>query len=203
MYAANVHGISKCQQEDWRNHKKNCGKQKIAKKLPGTIHDPFWFQPDVPDGFRHLGGKGDLEVTSIGFGDPARTPTYSAALRRQVSLLTADKKADYFLFDEMDRPVRFEITNSMLKTFFRIARTEALSSDKANTVEGLLELIIKVMGQKPGLSRQGIIAQFAKEYERDVARNLAIIERSREGSGLTTLENMSQAISSFGVPGQR
>ncbi|KAF9459185.1 hypothetical protein BDZ94DRAFT_1057108 [Collybia nuda] len=194
----------RCQREDWRDHKRYCGKEKIAKNLPGTIHDRFWFQPDIPDSLRHLGTGSDtgaVDFASLGFGDPARVQKYSAALRRQVSLLNVDKQADYFLFDERDRPIRFEIQNSLLKTFFRITRTEALSSDNSKTLEGMVEYIIKAMGQKPGLSRKRIIAQFTKEYERDIVVNLAKIERVRGKSGLTVLENMSQGISTFMSPG--
>jgi hypothetical protein len=99
-----------CEKNDWRNHKKHCGKQRIAKKLPGTIHDPNWFQPDVPEEIRldlPSTSNGFDQMASLGFGSPARAALYSAALQRQVALLTVDKMADYFLFDEMDRPIRF------------------------------------------------------------------------------------------------
>lgn len=58
----------------------------------------------------------------------------------------------------------------------------------------MVEYVIKIMGQKPGLSRQRIIAQFAKEYRRDVAGQLENIEH-QSPPGLTTLEYMTRGMS--------
>lgn len=153
----------------------------------------------MPDSIRHMpiASNGGVDMYNLGFGDPANTPSYSAALQRQVSLLTSDREADYFLFDELDRPIRFVVNDPLLKMGFRVVRTEVLSSDTPKGVETLVEYILKVMGQKPGLSRQGIIAQFAKEYRRDVAGMLANHETSQPSSGATLLESMNQGISNF------
>jgi hypothetical protein len=67
-------------------------------------------------------------MASLGFGSPAHAALYSPALQRQVALLTVDKMADYFLFDEMDRPIRFAIKEQMVKMGFRVIRGHALSS---------------------------------------------------------------------------
>ncbi|KAF9459187.1 hypothetical protein BDZ94DRAFT_1312645 [Collybia nuda] len=190
---------AKCQAKDWPNHKKHCGKEKIAKKLPGTIHDPFWFQPDMPDGLRNIpiNDRGTVGMDSLGFIDPKNAPRYSSALQRQVNLITADRDVDYFLFDNMDRPVRFVLEDPMLKMSFRIMRTEALSSENPKTVEGMAEHVIKVMGQKPGLSTAGIISQFNKEYGRDMTDKISRLESNRS-ENLTmpesTFLNVSQSI---------
>lgn len=171
----------------------------------GTIHDPFWFQPGVPDTLRNLptDSNGNVTMSTLGFGNPAYTPSYSAALQRQVNLLTADKDADYFLFDGLDRPVRFVIHDRPLKMNFRLTRTEVLSSDDPNGVEVLVEYIIKMMGHKPGLSRDRIIAQFSKEYERDVVGKLDYLESTHAGNpGVTVLESLSRSMTDF-VPSVR
>lgn len=171
------------------------------KKLAGTIHDPYWFQSSMPDSMRHIpvSHNGGVEILNLGFGDPANTPSYSPALQRQVNLLTLDRDADYFLFDQWDRPVRFAINHDyLLKMGFRAVRTEVLSSTTPKGVETLVEFILSVMGPNPGLTRQGIIAQFAKEYRRDVARKLANQERVQKSLGRgTLLESMNRGISTF------
>src|ERR1700733_1189657 len=120
---------SKCQKEDWHNHKKHCGKMRVSKKLPGTAQDPYWAYPDFPDHARHIltAPDGTVSLTSIGFGTPNIQHKYSPALWRQVSLITADRDADYFLFDEDDRPVRFVLYDPCMKITFRDFRGEILS----------------------------------------------------------------------------
>jgi hypothetical protein len=153
----------------------------------------------MPDELRHIpsGSNGTVQMESLGFGTSASASSYSAALRRQVSLLTADKEADYFLFDNLDRPIRFIINDQMTKAGFRILRTQALSSSPPKTVEAMVEHIIKVMEQKPGLSRARIIAQFTKEYECDITDRLEKLERSHSTSGVTFVESVSKGMATY------
>jgi hypothetical protein len=101
----------------------------------------------MPEEPRHIPSTSDGTVpfSSLGFGNSASTSPYSAALQRQVSLLAADKEVDYFLFDDMDRPIRSVINGHMTKAGFRILRTSSLSSSSPKGVEALVEHIIKVM----------------------------------------------------------
>lgn len=172
------------------------GSGKSRKKLPGTIHDPLWSGPDYAKALRHIpnNGKG-FAVEDLGFGNPETAPPYSAALQRQVSLLVADKNADYYLFDELERPVRFIVDDPELKPFFRLTRTHALSSNDPPGVATMVEYIIKVMEQRPGLSREKIIAQFEREYENDVVGNLARLPRIGRGTFLeVTSRNISKIV---------
>jgi hypothetical protein len=169
----------------------------VSKKLPGTVHDPFWAFPEMPDHLRHVpGAQGDgVSVTSIGFPAPNSQREYSQALQRQISLINADKEADYFLFDDDDRPVRVVLHDLWTKMNFRIFRSDILSTSQLNGLEAIAEYLIKVMGQKPGLSREMILNQLQQEYEVDVASKLAawerkVIENGLEGS--TFLESMGR-----------
>jgi hypothetical protein len=115
--------------DDWRNHKKHCGKNNVSRKLPGTAQDPFWACPDVPDHIRHVpiaDSDGNVSISSVGFANPDTSHFYSPASHRQVSLITADKEADYFLFDEEDRPVRVVLHDTLTKMAFRIFRSGPL-----------------------------------------------------------------------------
>jgi hypothetical protein len=117
-----------CQKADWRNHKKHCGgKEKVAKRLPGTIHDHFWQYP-VPDTIRHVqpSPDGTAAVADLGFGVLHPSRTYSPALQRQISLLEGDRGADYFLFDDFDRLIRFMIYQSLMKLCLRTTRARAI-----------------------------------------------------------------------------
>jgi hypothetical protein len=193
---------SECQKKDWRNHKKHCGKIKVSKKLPGTAQDPFWAYPDFPDHARQLRTTpdGNVSWSSFGFGNPNIQHKYSPALWRQVSLITADRDADYFLFDVDDRPVRFVLHDPSMKMTFRDFRGEILSDDEGhggNMLLALAEYLIKVMAQKPGLSREMILAQLEREYGGGVATKVAEWEKlaAKNGeSGSTFLEVQSRSM---------
>jgi hypothetical protein len=175
-----------CQKEDWREHKKICGKQKSSKQLVGTTRDRFWKYPSLPDYARNIPSepKGGVHITSIGFGTgPHPSRPHSPALQRQVSLLTGDKYADYFLFDELDRPVRFMIGDMYTKISFRNLRSEALSSPEPMGLVVIAEHLIKMMEHEPGLSRERILAQLGREYPEDIAEMVAKWEQSAAKQG--------------------
>jgi hypothetical protein len=190
-----------CQKDDWRSYKQHCGKEKIAKKLHGTIHDVAWQYPDTSDSVRSLAESaqdGKVHVTSLGFGTPHPSNPHSPALQRQVALLEGDKDVDYVLFDDTDRAIRIMIDDIHLKLDFRLVRSEVMFA--VNHPDGgpgiMAEYLIKVTtGNWPGLSRASILAQFEKEYGGDVAADVAMLETQRVelgyGPGKTFFEEKS------------
>ena len=189
--------VRACQKDDWRHHKKHCGKKKIAKKLPGTIHDPTWAYPDAPDTLRLVErtSDGNVPLISIGFGTPHPSHPHSPALQRQLSLLEGDRDADYYLFDDTDRPVRFILYETFIKMCFRTTRSEAMFGAEQRGVEAMAEYLIKTMADRPGLSRAGILAQFEREYGGNMAAKMAVFEAKGLESGYepgrTFMETMS------------
>jgi hypothetical protein len=188
-----------CQKADWCNHKKHCGKEKVAKRLPGTIHDPFWYYP-VLDTLHHVqpSPNGTAPVTVVGFGVPHPSRTYSPALQRQISLLEGDQAADYFLFDDSDRPIRLVIYESVVKLCFRTTQASAIYSATPKNLDVIAEYLIKAMAHQPGLSRERILAQLQREYGENMAETMAAFEakvakRLENGyrSGTTVLESIS------------
>ena len=174
-----------CQKADWREHKKICGKQQSTKSLPGTIRDHFWQHTFLPDFIRNVPAhpaKG-VHITSTGFGTPHPSRPHSPALQRQMSLLTGDKYVDYFLFDELDHPVRFEIRDMNTKLIFRSIRSAVLTSPTPIGLAPIAEYLIKMMEHKPGLSRQRILAQLSREHSEDVAEMVAMLEQSPAKAG--------------------
>jgi hypothetical protein len=168
-----------CQKEDWRKHKRYCGKEKVTKQLPGTIRDPLWeHRPQLPDHFQipeTSPGK-DVQVASLGFGTPHPSRPHNAALRLQLSLLTVDKDADYILFDEAYRPVRFVIQETFTKLAFRTIRSDAMFSAEPKGLEAIAEHLIKMMAHEPGLSRERIIAQLSREYGEDITDKVTVFQ---------------------------
>jgi hypothetical protein len=147
---------------------------------------------------------GGVAPSSLGFVSPDHTRDCSPALQLQMALLTADKKADYFLFDESDRPVRFEIQDTILKMTFRLSRSVAWSENRDTKagVETIAQYLIKVMGHRPGLSRERIFRQFDSEYGGDTKTKLEEFERNARGrthDGETVLEMMNRNVVT-GVP---
>ena len=118
-----------------------------------------------------------ISLDSIGFANPNIPLSYAPALQRQVDLLTADKTADYFLFDDTDSPVRVVIHDHWMKMAFRTLRTDSLSANEKHGLEALAEYLIKIMGEKPGLSRGRILEQLEREYGGDVAEKVAQFEQ--------------------------
>jgi hypothetical protein len=194
--------IRACQKEDWREHKKICGKQKPMKQLTGTIRDRYWKYPSLPEYAREIpvDPTGNVHITSLGFGKPHPSRPHSPALQRQVSLLNGDRYADYFLFDELDRPIRFMIGDMCTKISFRSIRSEALSSasGSAKGLAAIGEYLIKMMEHKPGLSRERILAQLSREYLEDVAEAVAEWEQSttkqEHSPGTTFMEAMGKTM---------
>jgi hypothetical protein len=181
-----------CQKADWRNHKKHCGKEKVSKKLRGTIHDPQWAYPDIPaEILPKCNDRGYVALEDMGFATNTTTPQ-SPALQRQISFLNADRTADYFLFDESDQPVRVVIEDKMMKMLFRTLRATAWANG-GREMEPIAQHLIKIMEQKPGLSRETILLQFGREYGGDATARVEEWERRGVGrvpDGETFLDMM-------------
>ena len=202
--------IRACQRDDWKSHKKNCGQEKIAKKLLGTIHDPSWRYPAVSEFLSPVGitPDGTLPITSLGFGTLHPSRSHSPALQRQVALLEGDRDADYYLLDHTDHPIRVMIEEDSIKMSFRIVRSDAMFHAKPSGFLAMAEYLIKTMADRPGLSRARILAQFESEYGGDVAANVAafVAKEIKNGQepGSTYLERMGAAIMTMvagGFPG--
>lgn len=138
--------------------------------MRGTIHDPLWQHPDLPEYMRDASSEykdGILQISSIGFPGPNNTRQYSPALQHQISILTADKEADYYLFDEEDQPVRVVLKDPITRLQFRNVRMSAWCDDSEKGVHlmaALAQYLIKYWGRRPGLSRERILKQFKEEY---------------------------------------
>jgi hypothetical protein len=200
---------SACQKEDWHNHKKNSGKKKVSKKLPGTIYDPFWAYPDVPEYVRDasLGYKdGHIDITSLGFPGPNNTQHYSPALQRQISILTADKVADYYLFDEADQLVRVVLLDMLSKVQFRQMRLVAWSDNcrgDSYYKAAMAQYLLKHWGSRPGLSRERILRQFDLEYGENATANIEDFDSKgvEWGHGEeTVLDMLTRGIKSMPMP---
>ncbi|RDB20601.1 hypothetical protein Hypma_012235 [Hypsizygus marmoreus] len=179
-----VHYCSQaCQKEDWRRHKKHCGKAKVSKKLPGTINDPFWMEPDMSDSARNLPftQTGQLAAWEMGFEFPHPLPAYSPALQRQISLWAGDKHVDYFLFDELDRPIPIYVHPTSLQLFFRLNRSVMVSLDPEAGVKLVGEYLLKKISNHPRLSRECILNQLGREFGEDMKGKIIAFE---EYSGL-------------------
>ncbi|RDB20600.1 hypothetical protein Hypma_012236 [Hypsizygus marmoreus] len=170
-----------CQKEDWPNHRKHCGEQKISKKLKGTINDPYWIQPLMPDYARTLNvprSENGISLDDLGFATMEPSHPYSPALQRQVSLLNANKQVDYFLFDANDRPICIFIPDTFARMSFRHMRSVALSPEPMYGVAGLGEHLLKRMSNHPRLSRHLILEQLTKEFGDDTTANIVMVEES-------------------------
>lgn len=91
--------------------------------------------------------------------------------------------------------MRVILQETWLKMSFRGIRGEILSNEKRFVLEALAEYLVKVMAQKPGLSRERILAQLEREYGGDVAAKLGDWERKSKASGRegsTFLGDMSE-----------
>jgi hypothetical protein len=191
-----------CQKDDWRNHKRHCGKEKVSKRLKGTVNDPFWKYPDVSDSLRHVPiNKNDtISINSMGLPPPEPPYPYSQALQRQIGLITSDKDADYFLFDEVQRPIRFALPEGYIKLAFRTMRSNALSTCEKKGVQAIGEYLLKTMSDHPGLSRERILGQLSSEYGEETAGKIADFEKMavRNGyePGATFLEKVSRGLTS-------
>jgi hypothetical protein len=187
-----------CQKADWRNHKKHCGKKKVLKNVKGTAHDPFWNVPDFPDHLRptESSANGTVNISSVGFGTAHPSRPHTPALQRQVSLLNADKRADYYLFDESDQPVRVVFPDIWMKMVFRTNRADAMFGARLDGLPAMAEHLIKIMEQKPRFSRAMILDQFTREYGEDMVTKVAEWEGLGVANGyepgVTFLETMSR-----------
>ena len=141
-----------------------------------------------------------VDINSLGFGAAHPSRPHSQALQRQVSLLDGDRQADYFLFDEVDRPIRFMAQDLFTKLSFRALRADVVSNAEQRGLEAIAEYLIKMMQHKPGLSRERILAQLGREYTEDVAdkvvkwETMATVNGHAEGT--TFLEVMANEMSS-------
>jgi hypothetical protein len=116
-----------------------------------------------------------------------------------MSLLKGDPTAEYFLFDEVERPIRFSIstaTDYVAKMMFRLNRSQALSGSTADPAHvcALGEYLVKMMEDRPGLSRERILDQLSREYGMDVAKEVAIFESKRFEPGQTFIEHVSAGL---------
>jgi hypothetical protein len=153
----------------------------------------------LPDQFRDaLSSDGDgFAITSLGFGNPHPLRPHNPALQHQVSLLTADKSADYFLFDEAGHVIRFEIEHIFTKMCFRVIRSNAMSSADQKGLEIIVEYLVKMMEHEPGLSQERIFAQLIGEYGEHSAEKMTAFRAKKMASGstsddITFLEAMSR-----------
>lgn len=189
-----------CQKKDWPPHRKHCGKQRVSKKLVGTAQDPLWRFPELPESIRSNLTPNGIAMGETGFGPASAISSYSSVLQRQVALLRADREADYFLFDTHDRPIRFIVSDPIMKIMFRMQRAEALTPGSELGVAGMAEYMVKVMGQRPGLSQEGIFAQLQREYGGDIESQVARFKWAAAAKGWpegTFMENMSKNLGSF------
>jgi hypothetical protein len=193
------------------HHKKFCGKEKVTKELQGTIRDPHWQFPGLPDHLRAAlpNGSNHVSLDTIGFGTPHPSHPHNQALQRQVSLLTGDTNADYFLFNSIDHPIRFVIQDTLTRMVFRICRADAMFGPEQQGLEAIAEYMIKMMERTPGLSRERILEQLSGEYGGDVGAKVREFQKmsfvNGHGDGTTFLEVMGKNVLSTapGVLGLR
>lgn len=159
----------------------------MLKNVKGTVYDPFWANSDFPDYLRPPESTrlsdGGIPISSLGFGTLPPSRTHSPALQQQVALITSDKDADYFIFDEQDQPIRFVIHDMWMKISFRNLRSGAIFSAGQEGLEAMAEYLIKVMADKPGLSRERILDQLSREYGENLPGMLGEWERKRVNNG--------------------
>ncbi|KAH7928127.1 hypothetical protein BV22DRAFT_1005538 [Leucogyrophana mollusca] len=188
----------KCQKEDWQRHRLSCGKKKVSKRLPGTAGDSAWAHPLLPEFYREQLNKGNGQTTSIRSIGPG-TPQYtrSPALQHQVSMIEADKDADYFLFTPSREPIRFVIDDFFLKLVFRLMRTDAMSNRDQQGVAPIAQYLVKAMAGSPGLSKDTILKQMSEEYGGDISAKLKRLEE-KGPPGVTFLERMSKGMTAMG-----
>ena len=122
---------------------------------------------------------------SLGFVKSEDARPYSPALQRQVSLLNADKGAEYFLFNELDQPVRVVLDSQWDKAVFRLFRSQAWakSSPEKGPVEAMAQHLLRIMRGKPGLSREMILRQFDREYGEGYMAKVEAYEKERAEAG--------------------
>ncbi|KAF9236271.1 hypothetical protein BU15DRAFT_50228 [Melanogaster broomeanus] len=193
--AFTIHYCSpECQKADWKTHKRNCGKKRVSKGLPGTAGDSIWMHKDPFVDFvrelpKNVGASETIRAIGIG---PPKYPR-SQALQLQVSMLEKDKDADYFIFNAKGEPVRFAIDDAWIKMNFRTTRRTAMSEPGMLGVDAIAEYMIKVMSTSPGLSRDILLDQLAAEYGTDIRQKLVVFEKrtKAQGKGPTFLESYS------------
>lgn len=69
---------------------------------------------------------------------------------------------------------------------FRNCRAEAISSADQEGVEAMAEYLIRVMGQRPGLSRELILTQFEREYGEGTAAKVQAFEEMTVKNGYSS-----------------
>ena len=133
------------------------------------------------------------------FGTPHPSHPHNLALQRQVTLLERHKGVDYFLFDDLGRPVPFVVSDPHVSMGFRSIRTQVLFGPLGGTtggVELMAEHMIRRTMHLPVFSRDRILAQLRGEYDRDVAGQMMLFEASDIGWShhpeATFLERMSK-----------
>jgi len=90
--------------------------------------------------------------------------TTSSGRAAEVRVIDSDRDADYILFDGLDCPIRFVISESFIKFCFRTLRGSTIYREEPVGLEMVAEYIIKAMAHRPEISREMILAQFQREY---------------------------------------
>ncbi|KAL6304837.1 hypothetical protein BKA93DRAFT_817295 [Sparassis latifolia] len=181
-----------CQKEDWKKHNQHCGKTVHTNALRGTAGDSLWQFPEIPDIMNDLvpDSDGYYDIATIGVkanGEYERSPV----LLRQITLIEADKKADYFLFDSRGRAT---------KLMFRVLRGSAMSKADKEGREPTAEYMVKHMSGEPGFSRTHIVRQLSEEFGDNTEEKLEAFERrsAMSGTELTFIESMSRGLNAVG-----
>ncbi|RDB20675.1 hypothetical protein Hypma_012262 [Hypsizygus marmoreus] len=194
-----------CQKADWPNHKKYCGKEKrITKELKGTVNDPFWMRPDVPDYIRDIprNKDGDISVTEIGFAKPHPSRSHFPALQKQIAMCADRKDVDYFLFAEDGIPLGIQLPTSPTRVLLRQLRSIAISSSERESeraVRALGEFFLVHVAGYPGMTRECILAQMGREYGEGLKKSILDFETENKEDGILTpgqsyLEKFSDGI---------
>jgi len=187
-----------CQRADWKTHKPHCGQPKPASPNTGDRVWRHWTIKLKKSAFANL--KRRNVTCTAKCANPERP--LSSNLERQVALLKEDGDADYFFFDERDRPVPFVMPGQdfVMRENFYFFQEECMFGAEMRGLDVMAEYMVKVMGElgEPGLSAERMMRQMSGEYGVDVARMVRGIRRKKVDKGYvlekTFLEQMSKDV---------
>ena len=182
-----------CQVADWDTHKPDCGKIKLTSP---DASDRVWHHWTV-EPRRPLLNIARHNVTACAkCSNPERQ--LSLDLQRQITLLKANPDADYFFFDDQDRPIPFVLSSPdrMVNQNFYHFQEECMFGRETKGLDVIAEYMIKVMAGQPGLNMAGILKQLSKEYSVDMKRLMVELQRKKVDKGWdpekTFLEEMGK-----------